>query len=171
MPPSLLYTVVGTLTVIILLSWAWNPNVGPLTPDCKIDLQDPRHDLTVYLKSPLDFGWSKHIDRYEIQLRWVESDTPTVLRTLTLRPSRQRRTFEDLFLRMDFLCSSFSIGIGKPDTLPAGHYEIGLRAHNGTIWGKWKRRKFEIQRPLSTNSLEDRVLICIHAEGIEEGWI
>lgn len=171
MSPSLLHAVTGTVLLFILLSWAWNPNVGPLTPDMRIDLQDPRQDLTVYLQSPREFGWSRRIDRYELQLRWVEPETPIVLRTLTLRPSTRRRTFGDLFERVDFLCSSVSIGIGKPDTLPAGQYEIGLRAHNGIAWGKWKRKKVAIERPLSIYTTEDRVLICIRAEGIDEGWI
>lgn len=167
----LLYPVAGTLILLVLLSWAWSPNAGPSMPDLKIDLQDLRHDLTVYLKSPRDFGWSRYIERYELQLRWIEPDTPIVLRTLTLRPSKRRRTFEDLFLCTNYLCPFLNIGIGKPETLPAGRYEIGLRAHNGTLWGKWKRKKFEIERPLSTYTMEDQVFICIHAEGVEEGWI
>lgn len=161
---------IGAFLLLVLLSCIWNPSVSPSMPDMHVNLDDPNEDITVYLQSPYTFGWSRRIDRYELELCWDESETPSILRTIVIRSSSKRRAYEDLFKHENFLCSSLSIGLGKPHSLPAGRYELRLRANNGTVWGKWKRRKVAIDRPMSSFTNEDHVSICIHADGIENHW-
>lgn len=166
MSSSVYYTCIA-LFLIICAILLFRPYASCSRPNFYVRTNHPHHDLLLYVSCPKYLGWATRVRKYECKVDWMETDPYTTVRKFILR-STSKNAYHKLFSNPGKLCTSIYFGLGDSGTLPAGRYNLGLRAFNGFEWSEWRHRTCVINSPMSSSGAEDELKIRVYQTGNDD---